>query len=86
MIVDSCLDPDTGRPVALSPRLPAERAVLGTAGTGVAGGVSAFFGDQLSDQTIATAIQANGTVRDIGGAVYYTNLRNRWNYGAGLRV
>jgi Omp85 superfamily domain len=23
-------------------------------------------------------------VRDIGGAVYYTNLRNRWNYGAGL--
>ena len=56
----------------------------GPFGTGVAGGVSAFFGDQLSDQSIATAIQANGTVRDIGGAVYYTNLRNRWNYGAGL--
>ena len=56
----------------------------GPFGTGVAGGVSAFFGDQLSDQTIATAIQANGTVRDIGGAIYYTNLRNRWNYGAGL--
>jgi len=56
----------------------------GPFGTGVAGGVSAFFGDQLSDQQIATAIQANGTVRDIGGAVYYTNLRNRWNYGAGL--
>jgi Tol biopolymer transport system component len=56
----------------------------GPFGTGVAGGVSAFFGDQLNDQTIATAIQANGTVRDIGGAVYYTNLRNRWNYGAGL--
>jgi hypothetical protein len=56
----------------------------GPFGTGVAGGVSAFFGDQLSDQTIATAIQANGTVRDIGGAVYYTNLRNRWNYGAGI--
>jgi hypothetical protein len=56
----------------------------GPFGTGVAGGVSAFFGDQLSDQTIATAIQANGTVKDIGGAVYYTNLRNRWNYGAGI--
>lgn len=56
----------------------------GPFGTGVAGGVSAFFGDQLSDQTIATAIQANGTVRDIGGAIYYTNLRNRWNYGAGI--
>ncbi|HKW47852.1 MAG TPA: hypothetical protein VJN70_10415 [Gemmatimonadaceae bacterium] len=56
----------------------------GPFGTGVAGGVSAFFGDQLSDQTIATAIQANGTVRDIGGAIYYTNLRNRWNYGVGL--
>ena len=59
-------------------------AAGGPFGTGVAGGVSAFFGDQLSDQMIATAIQANGTVRDIGGAVYYTNLRNRWNYGAGV--
>ena len=56
----------------------------GPFGTGVAGGVSAFFGDQLSDQQIATAVQANGTVRDIGGAVYYTNLKHRWNYGAGL--
>ena len=58
-------------------------AAGGPFGTGVAGGVSAFFGDQLSDQMIATAIQANGTVKDIGGAIYYTNLRNRWNYGAG---
>ena len=59
-------------------------ATGGPFGTGVAGGVSAFFGDQLSDQQIVTAIQANGTVKDIGGAVYYQNLRRRWNYGAGL--
>ena len=46
--------------------------------------MSTFFGDQLSDRQIFAAIQANGTVKDIGGAVHYTNLRNRWNYGAGL--
>ena len=57
----------------------------GPFGTGVAGGVSAFFGDQLSDQQIATAIQANGTVRDIGGALYYYNMKRRWNYGAGIQ-
>jgi hypothetical protein len=56
----------------------------GPFGTGVAGGVSAYFGDQLSDQQISSAIQANGTVRDIGGAVYYYNLKRRWNYGLGL--
>jgi len=50
----------------------------------LAGGVSALFLAQLNDQTIATAIQANGTVRVICGAVYFTNLRYRSNYGAGL--
>lgn len=63
---------------------PSVGVATGPFGTGVAGGVSAFFGDQLSDQQIATVIQANGTVRDIGGAVFYTNLRRRWNYSVGV--
>ena len=56
----------------------------GPFGTGVAGGVSFLFGDQLSDKQIGVGIQANGQVQDIGGQVVYQNLKNRWNYGAGL--
>ena len=56
----------------------------GPFGTGVAGGVSMIFGDQLSDRQIFAAIQANGTVKDIGGALQYYNMKNRWNYGGGV--
>ena len=57
----------------------------GPFGPGIVGGVSMLFGDQLSDRQIFTAIQANGTVKDIGGAVQYYSLKNRWNWGAGLQ-
>ena len=57
----------------------------GPFGPGIVGGVSMLFGDQLSDRQIFTAIQANGTVKDIGGAVQYYTLKNRWNWGAGLQ-
>ncbi len=56
----------------------------GPFGSGVAGGVSMVFGDQLSDRQIFAAIQANGTVKDIGGALQYYNLKRRWNWGAGI--
>ena len=56
-------------------------AVGGPFGTGVVGGVSFLFGDQLSDRQIGVAVQANGTVQDIGAQVQYANLKNRWNYG-----
>jgi Tol biopolymer transport system component len=56
----------------------------GPFGTGVAGGVSFLFGDQLSDKQIGVAVQANGQVQDIGGQVVYQNLKRRWNYGVGL--
>src|SRR5260221_11325939 len=57
-------------------------AVGGPFGNGVVGGVSFLFGDQLSDRQIGVAVQANGTVQDIGAQVQYANLRNRWNWGA----
>jgi Tol biopolymer transport system component len=57
----------------------------GPFGTGVAGGVSFLFGDQLSDRQIGVAIQANGQLQDIGGQVVYQNLKNRWNYFAALQ-
>ena len=59
-------------------------AVGGPFGTGVAGGVSFLFGDQLSDRQIGVAVQANGQVQDIGGQVQYANLKNRWNWGASV--
>jgi len=57
----------------------------GPFGTGVAGGISMIFGDQLSDRQIFAAIQANGTIKDIGGALQYYNLKDRWNWGAGVQ-
>ncbi|HEU4989189.1 MAG TPA: basic secretory protein-like protein [Gemmatimonadaceae bacterium] len=53
-------------------------------GTGFAGGIAALWGDQLSDRQIYTILQANGTVKDIGGAVQYLNLKHRWNWSAGI--
>jgi Tol biopolymer transport system component len=58
-------------------------SIGGPLGAGVYGGVSALWGDQLGDRQIFGALQANGTVKDIGGAVQYYSLRDRWNWGAG---
>jgi hypothetical protein len=63
---------------------PSLGVASGPFGTGFAGGVSAFFGDQLGDQMIGTAIQAQGTVQDIGAQAVYYNLKRRVNWGAGL--
>ena len=56
----------------------------GPFGTGLAGGISALWGDQLGDQMIYGVAQLNGTVKDFGGAVQYLNLRRRWNWAAGI--
>jgi hypothetical protein len=49
----------------------------------VGGGVSAFFGDMLGDHFLGTAIQASGTIKDIGGEAVYYNMRRRLNWGIG---
>ncbi len=54
-------------------------------GTGVAGGISALWGDQLGDQQIFSAVEANGTFKDFGGAIYYSNLKRRLNWLAGAQ-
>ncbi|HSJ12964.1 MAG TPA: basic secretory protein-like protein [Longimicrobiales bacterium] len=53
-------------------------------GTGVGGGVSLFFSDMLGDHFIGTAVQANGSFKDIGGQAVYMNSSRRWNYGVAL--
>lgn len=51
-------------------------------GTMIGGGVSAFFSDMLGDHQVAAALQAQGTVKDIGGMAIYQYRENRWNLGA----
>jgi hypothetical protein len=53
-------------------------------GTILAGGISAFFGDMLGDHFIGTAIQANGTLKDIGGQAIYRNSARRLNWGVAV--
>ena len=53
-------------------------------GTGVAGGVSAFFGDMLGNHLVGAAIQANGTFKDVGGQAVYINAERRLNWGGGI--
>jgi hypothetical protein len=53
-------------------------------GTQLGGGVSAFFGDMLGNHMIGAAIQANGTLKDIGGQAVYQNAANRINWGIGV--
>jgi hypothetical protein len=52
-------------------------------GTQIYGGVGFFFSDMLGNQNLDVFLQANGTVKDIGGGAFYTNRASRFNYGAG---
>ncbi len=59
-------------------------SVGGTFGTQVSGGVGFFFSDILGHQNLNLVVQANGTLRDIGGGALYSNRENRINYGVGV--
>lgn len=52
-----------------------------TFGTFVGGGATLVWSDMLSDHTLITGLQMNGTFRDIGALVAYTNQRRRLNWG-----
>jgi WD40 repeat protein len=49
-------------------------------GTGLAGAIALYFGDMLGDRVVGGAIQAQGSVKDIGGEVFYVNQKHRWNW------
>lgn len=59
-------------------------SVGGSFGTQVAGGVGFYFSDILGDQNLSVVVQANGTLKDIGGGAFYSNKGNRMNYGVGV--
>ena len=56
-------------------------SVGGPLGTGVVGGVGLRFGDMLGNQQLGVSLQANGSIRDIGGGVSYINRGNQFNWG-----
>ena len=59
-------------------------SVGGTFGTQVTGGVGFFFSDILGNQNLSLVVQANGTLKDIGGGAFYANREDRLNYGVGV--
>ncbi len=50
-------------------------------GTFIGGSAAAFFSDMLGNRNLGVAVQAQGTVKDIGGQFVYQNLERRWNWG-----
>ncbi len=61
---------------------PAVGVGTGPFGTFVGGSAAAYFSDMLGNRHLGVAVQAQGTVKDIGGQVVYQNLESRWNWGA----
>ncbi len=57
-------------------------SVGGGLGTGLAGGIAFGFSDMLGNRRLNAVVQANGSVKDIGGQLQYINRARRLNYGA----
>lgn len=53
-------------------------------GTQFYGAASAYFTDILGDHSLGVALQANGSMRDVGGQVMYIDASRRWTWGAAL--
>ena len=54
-------------------------------GSYIGGGAYAFFSDMLGNRSLGVSLNANGTIKDIGGQVFYLNQKKRWNWGAGVQ-
>ncbi len=50
-------------------------------GTELGGGASLIYSDILGNHLLETVLQVNGSVKDIGGEMYYLNRSNRLNWG-----
>ncbi|MEJ2503575.1 MAG: peptidase S9, partial [Gemmatimonadota bacterium] len=50
-------------------------------GTAIAGAVATYWTDMLGDRQLMAAVQANGSVKDVGGQVQYVNQGGRLNWG-----
>lgn len=100
IVASSLDDPRSGLPPATAdfeegdydPSLSLESIARPRAGVSIggrfggtaAGGVGFRFGDMLGHQTLTVSVQAQGTLRDIGGGVSYVNRRGQLNWGGAL--
>ena len=50
-------------------------------GTFIGGGATLYFSDVLGDHNLVTALQVNGSLKDLTAVVGYQNLRHRLNWG-----
>jgi hypothetical protein len=55
-------------------------------GAYVFGSMSAYFSDMLGDRSLGVAVQAGGTVADIGAQVVFANRQHRWNWAVAGQV
>ena len=58
--------------------------VVNRYGTGLGGGVYTVFSDLLGNHVLSAAVQASGSIKDIGGQVVYQNRDRRINWGGGI--
>lgn len=79
------------RPVPYRPRFRLDYlsntsvgVAAGRMGTGMAGSVSALFGDMTGDNQIFTSLALNGEIYDFGGMAAYINQKRRLKWGASL--
>jgi hypothetical protein len=49
-------------------------------GYNVQAGASAYFSDMLGNRVLGVALQQRGTIKDIGGQLFYASLANRWSW------
>jgi Tol biopolymer transport system component len=54
-------------------------------GTYIGAGAALYWSDMLGNRNLTTALQVNGSIKDVSGIVAYTNLRRRLNWGAFLQ-
>ena len=54
-------------------------------GSYIGGGAYAFFSDMLGNRSLGVSLNANGTIKDIGGQAFYLNQKKRWNWGAAVQ-
>jgi len=47
---------------------------------------SAFFSDMLGDRQLGVAVQVAGRIADLGGELFYTNRRHRWNWSTSVQA
>jgi len=52
--------------------------------TQAGGGIAFLWNDLMGDHTVWSVVQANGTLKDIGGGVTYINRSDRLQWGASL--